>query len=209
MKKLLALLMLLCLLPLCVAAETNSDGNLVVRLDGVEFFFTPIEGYCFTRTSSASEFGRLGLSQREVLRWMEYGSYHVLMFDKALSCQVAIYASPTDAPDYDDMTEYGEESECAYYASLLADYGYEVAAVEMYVVPGGHKFVWTNASQTLEDGTVQHMSEYMTCKGGVDIRIIVLPMEGEVTDELLAMGDAIAESMWITADRYSLDATGN
>ena len=66
MKKFVAVLLLLCLLPLCGLAEMDEDGDVVVTLEGAEFFFTPIVGYCITQESSASVFTRAGFSQREL-----------------------------------------------------------------------------------------------------------------------------------------------
>lgn len=208
MKKLIALLLLMCLLPLCGLAEMDDEGNLVVELDGARFFFTPIEGHCLTRESSASAFNNLGLSQRELLPWMEANDVYVMMFDTALTCEVYVYAYPTEAEDYKDLTDYGETVECEYYRSYLSEYGYDVAAVEMYCVPGGHKFVWTDAAYTTEDGSVRHMSEYFTVHGGYCVTIAVFPAEGEVTEEQLALGDGIADSMWIMEDAVVLDITG-
>lgn len=208
MKKLIALLLLMCLLPLCGLAEMDESGNVVVKLEGVQFFFIPIEGACLTRESSASAFNKLGLSQRELLPWMEANDVYVMMFDTALTCEVYVYAYPTEAEDYKDLTDYGETVECEYYRSYLSEYGYDVAAVEMYCVPGGHKFVWTDAAYTTEDGSVRHMSEYFTVHGGYCVTIAVFPAEGEVTEEQLALGDGIADSMWIMEDAVVLDITG-
>jgi len=209
MKKLIALLLLVCLLPLCALAEMDEEGNIVVELDGAKFFFTPIsDGYCLTRESSASVFSQAGLSQREILPLMVESDMYAFMFDTTQTYEVHVYAYPTKAEDYNVLTEYGETVECEYYRSHLAEYGYDVAAVEMYHVPGGHKFVWTNAAYTYEDGFVEHMSEYMTCHGGYMVSIVLFPFEGEITEEHLAIGDAIAESLWIMEDAISLDMTG-
>lgn len=208
MRRWIALGLMLCLIPLGTLAEMDESGNVVVKLEGVQFFFTPIEGECLTRESSASAFGRLGLSQRELLPWMEANDVYVMMFDTALTCEVYVYAYPTEAEDYKDLTDYGETVECEYYRSYLSEYGYDVAAVEMYCVPGGHKFVWTDAAYTTEDGSVRHMSEYFTVHGGYCVTIAVFPAEGEVTEEQLALGDGIADSMWIMEDAVVLDITG-
>ena len=208
MRRWIALGLMLCLIPLGTLAEMDESGNVVVKLEGVQFFFTPIEGECLTRESSASAFGRLGLSQRELLPWMEANDVYVMMFDTALTCEVYVYAYPTEAEDYKDLTDYGETVECEYYRSYLSEYGYDVAAVEMYCVPGGHKFVWTDAAYTTEDGSVRHMSEYFTVHGGYCVTIAVFPAEGEVTEEQLALGDGIADSMWIMEDAIVLDITG-
>lgn len=208
MRRWIALGLMLCLLPLGTLAEMDESGNVVVKLEGVQFFFTPIEGECLTRESSASAFNKLGLSQRELLLWMEANDVYVMMFDTALTCEVYVHAYPTEAEDYKDLTDYGETVECEYYRSYLSEYGYDVAAVEMYCVPGGHKFVWTDAAYTTEDGSVRHMSEYFTVHGGYCVTIAVFPAEGEVTEEQLALGDGIADSMWIMEDAVVLDITG-
>ncbi len=200
--------LMLCLLPLGTLAEMDESGNVVVKLEGVQFFFTPVEGECLTRESSASAFGRLGLSQREMLAMMEERGLYAVMFDPARTCQIEIGVSRAEVADFDDMTEYGEMSECAYYEAYLNEYGYQVAAVDIYAVLGGQKFVWTDASYVNEDGEEQHFIEYFTCKGGFCIWITLFPFAGEVTEEQLALGDGIADSMWIMEDAITLDISG-
>lgn len=199
MKKLIAILLLVCLLPLCALAEMDEDGDVVVTLDGAEFFFTPIEGgYLVTRESSASAFNRLGLSQRETIPLMEQQSLYALLFDAEFTCEVHVYAFPTELADYIDMSDYGMTAQCSYYETFMADQGYTVDAVEEYLVPEGHRFVRTMMHFTDETGADFHMLEYHTCHGGVQVTIGLVPYAGEITPECLALGEAIADSLWIT-----------
>lgn len=200
MKKLIALLLLICLLPLSALAEMDEDGDVVVTLDGAEFFFTPIEdGYCVTRESSASVFNRIGLSQREVLPYMEEYDVYAILYDAGLSTEVQISAVQTVETDFDDMNEYGETLMCESFLNYYTDMGYSVDAVEMYYAADGHKFVRTITSYTYEDGYVEYVIEYLTCQAGVSVTIMVFPYEGAPTQEHFAIGDAIADSMWIKA----------
>lgn len=81
MKRLLTILLLLTLI-LPARAETDGEGNVVIALPEAELYFLPLEegAPVLTRESSASEFNRLGMSQRELLPQMEaYGIYACFM----------------------------------------------------------------------------------------------------------------------------------
>ena len=199
MKKLLALLLAL-LLPLTALAEMDEDGDIVVTLEGAEFFFTPIEGgFCVTRESSASVFNLLGLSQREVVPYMEEYGVYAMLYDAEATTEVQVCAEPTVDTDFDEMTEFGEVTMCESFRTYYSDMGYEVASVEMYYAADGHRFVRTIAAYTYEDGYVEHMVEYLTCQAGYSVSIILFPYEGAPTAAQIALGDAIADSLWITA----------
>lgn len=208
MKKLLALLLAF-LLPLSAMAEWNDENNIVVQLHGVSFFFTPIEGLCVTRMTSPMMLRRNGIDADGMQAWMQENDVYAIMTDVEESCQFVIQASPAweDATDLDDLTEYGEMAECEYLASDMEAYGYQVAEIEMYTVPGGHKFIWALATYTLEDGSEQQYAQYLTRRGGYNIIIEVPPLDGVLTQEQLALGDSLADSMWIMKDAVSLDAT--
>lgn len=200
MKKLIAILLLVCLLPLSALAELDEDGDVVVTLDGMEFFFTPIEGgHLLTRESSASAFNRLGMSQRETIPLMEEQSMYALMFDEAFTCEAHVYAFPTEMADFIDMNDYGMTAQCAYYETFMTDYGYTVDEVVEYLVPEGQRFLRTMMHFTDENGSEFHMLEYHTCHGGLQVTIALVPYAGEVTPECLTLGEAIADSLWIMA----------
>lgn len=198
MKKLAAMLLALCLLPLCALAEMGEDGDVTVTLPGMEFFFTPIEGgYLLTRESSASVFNRLGLSQREMLPWMEEYDLYAVMYDAELTCEVQIAAYESTETDYDELTEYGEKLLCGDWAGFYAEYGYDVQDASMYYAADGHKFVRTLVSYTYEDGYVEHQLEYVTSQAGYTVQIVLFPYEGAPTEAHTAMAERIADSMWI------------
>jgi len=198
MKKLIAILLLVCLMPLCALAEMDADGDVVVTLPGMEFFFTPIrDGYLLTRESSASVFNRLGMSQREMLPFMEEYGVYALMYDADLTCEVQIVAYETVETDFDELTEYGENMLCRDMAAYYADEGYDVQDVSMYYAADGHKFVRSTVSYTYEDGYVEPMVEYLTCQAGYTVQIVLFPYEGETTAAHIALADAVADSMWI------------
>ena len=197
MKKLLAALLMLCLLSMNALAEMDEDGDIVVTLPGMEFFFTPMEGYCLTRESSASLFNQLGMSQRTVIPWMEEYDVYALLYDEALTMEVQIAAYETIETDFDEMTSHGEEIMCADLSYGYTDQGYEVEAAEIYNAVDGHKFVRIIASLEDENG-IGYLVEYLTCQAGYTVSIILFPYDGHPTEKQLAQGDAIADSMWIT-----------
>lgn len=200
MKKLLALLLALCLLCASALAEMGEDGDVTVALEGAEFFFTPIEGgIVLTRESSASVFNRLGMSQRDVLPYMEEYGVYAMLYDEALMTEVQISASATVETDFDEMNEFGETLMCESFQNYYVDMGYDVASVEIYHAADGHKFVRSIMSFTYEDGYVEGLIEYLTCQAGYSVSIVLFPYEGMPTEEHVAIGDAIADSLWITA----------
>lgn len=200
MKKLLALLLMLCLLPMSAMAEMGEDGDVTVILDGAEFFFTPMEGcVVLTRESSASVFNRLGMSQRDVVPYMEEYSVYAMLYDEALLTEVQISAVRTVETDFDEMNEFGETLMCESFMAYYTDMGYDVASVDVYHAADGHTFVRSMMSFTYEDGYVEGMVEYLTCQAGYSVSIVVFPFEGMPAQEHIAIGDELADSMWITA----------
>ena len=201
MKKLIALLLLLCLLPLCALAEMEGDGDVVVPLDGAEFFFTPIEGgHLLTRDSSASVFNRLGLSQREVLPSMEADGVYAILFDLARRAEIQILASPTDVRDYDEMTADELAQACEALCSRYECWDWQIETAEMYRAPDGHQYIKFIYYYTYEDGTVEYSVEYQTCQAGYSLMILVYPFGADApTMEQIAQGEAIADSLRIKA----------
>lgn len=199
MKKLIALLLILCFLPLYGFAEMDEDGDVVVTLDGAEFFFTPIVGYCVTRESSASVFSRAGFSQRELLPWMVENDVYSLLLDETGSMEVLVVASPSAKTDFDEMNEFGERLMCEDLTYFYTDQGYEVSSAEIYLAPEGHKFVRIAASYVASDGSMTHMVEYFTCQAGYGVSVALFPYGGEATEAQLLSCEEIADSLWIKA----------
>lgn len=199
MKKLAVLLVILCLLPLCAVAEMDEDGDVVVTLDGAEFFFTPIVGHCITRESSASVFTRAGFSQRELLPWMEQNSVYALMFDETGAVQIQVVAYPAAETDFDEMNEFGETLMCENMAYSYTDHGYAVTSAEIYLAPEGHKFVRVAATYPEADGSLTSMVEYFTCQAGYGVSVCLFHAGGEATEAQLLMCEEVVDSLWITA----------
>lgn len=200
MKKLIAMLLFVCLLPLCALSEMDEDGDVVVTLDGAEFFFTPIEdGYVLTRESSASVFNRLGLSQREMVPYMEEWNIHTLMYDAEVTCEVDIIAYESVETDLDEITEHGEVMLCADQERVLAEQGYDVISVDVYNALDGHKFIRSVMEYTYEDGYVDYIVEYLTIKAGYTVMIVLYTFDGPAAEAHMAMCEAIADSLWITS----------
>lgn len=197
MKRLLTLLLVL-LLPLCALAEVDEDGDVVVTLPDAEFFFTPPEDtYLLTRESSASVFNALGLSQREMLPYMEDYDLYAILFDEEITWEMHVQAYAYDAGDYDDLTEYGAQLECENMRYYYKDQGYDVLSCEVYRAPEGHTFVCVRASYTYEDGVTEQQVEFLTVQGGCAVSIYLFSYLGELTEEQFAVAEAVADSLWI------------
>lgn len=210
MKKLIALVLMLCLLPLFASAEMNAEGEVVVALEGATFSFTPAEELiCLTRESSASVFNRFGLSQRETVPLMEQSGVYALLTDEMYTCEIQIAALPATDENYNEMTGFGEEMTRSGFEHYYQECGYDVLFCDVYNAYGGHKFIRTCMSELLEDGTPDHMVEYLTCYGGYAVSIVMFTYEIAPTQEQLDMCDALADSMWIMPDAVILDAIGD
>lgn len=208
MKRFIAPLLTLCLLPLFALAEMNEAGEIVVELEGAKFTFTPPETLiCLTRESSASIFNAIGLSQRDTVPAMEESGIYALLYDIASGTEIQVIAYPTAQEDFADLTDYGEELLRASLENFYAECGYNVPSCEIYTVLGGHKFICTSFSFTWEDGTPDYMVEYMTCHGGYCVTITLYTYDAAPTEEHFALGDALADSLWIRADAVVLDTT--
>lgn len=197
MKKLLVLLLAL-LLPFAALAELDEDGDVVVTLTGVEFFFTPPEdAFLLSRESSASEFTALGLSQREFLPWMEAYDIYALLFDGEISWEMQVMAYPVEYGDYSDLEGYGLQRECDSMAYSYRDQGYEVVSCEVYDAPEGHRFVCVQAVYVDDEGVREPLVEYFTVHGGYAVSICLFSYLEEMTEADLALAQAVADSLWI------------
>ncbi len=198
MKKWFALLLCL-LLPLCASAEETKDGDFIVTLEGVSFTFTPPGGICLTRESSASVFGRAGLSQREVVPFMEEYDLYAILLDEAMTFEVQLTAYPTDDADYDTMDEAAGETVVAAFRSVYEDMGCQVQSAGIYQGEDGHKFVLTCYLYQYE-GVTEYVAEYLTCQKGYAVVFTLLPYWGAATDDQITYASALADSLHIQAN---------
>lgn len=199
MKKLLAMLLALCLLTPAALAEIDEDGDLAVSLPGVSFFFTPPEdAFVLGREMSASAYNALGLSQREIVAWMEECDVYALLIDAEGTCEVHVLAYEGWGGDYDDMSDYGLEMEVGSMRYEYTDQGYEVISCDVYTVADGHTFVRMEAVIDYGDGTGDHLAEYLTVKGGYVISVYLFTYEETITPEQTLLVESIVDSLWIT-----------
>lgn len=198
MKGIIALVILLCLLPLSALAEMDADGDVVVPLEGAEFFFTPIVGYCVTRSSNAAVFSRLGMSRMELVPWMEANDVYALMYDERFTTEVVIMAYTTEGGSYDDMNAFGETMLCEGATYFFTDQGFDVESADAYLAPEGHRFVRLTVSRTDETGAAAQWVYYMTSQAGYMVTISGYPMSGTLTKDQAALCEEIADSLWIT-----------
>ncbi len=197
MKRIMVLVMLLCLLPLSALAEMDADGDVVVSLEGAEFFFTPIVGYCVTRASNAAVFSRLGMSRTELVPWMEANDVYALMYDEAITTEVGIIAYAIEGGSFDDMNAFGETMLCEGATYFFTDQGFDVESADIYLAPEGHRFVRLVLSRTDETGAAAQWVYYMTSQAGYTVSISGFPLRGTLTEDQAALCEGIADSLWI------------
>lgn len=202
MKKLFAVLLLVCLLPLCALAELTEAGDVVIALDGAEIFFTPIEGaHLLTRESSASVFNRLGLTQREMLLYMEDYDLYAMMFygdAQGYMAEVQLCVYETTEMDFDELTAYAQDMNCEGVEATYIDGGYEVESVEMCHTLNGHSYVKTVASYMYEDGSVEHVVDFYTCQSGYGVQIVLFPYDGPATEAQIYLFEEFVDSLWVS-----------
>lgn len=198
LKKLLALLLMLCLLSCGALAELDEDGDCVITVPGVEVIFTPVEGaYLLTPESSASDFNALGMSQREVLPWMEEYALYALLFDEGWDWELHVQVYTAESGDYDDLSDVGMQMECRSLGLYYRESGYEVLSCEPWRAPDGHVYVCVKALYTYEDGTVEPSMELMTVRGGWGVSIYLFSYLDEMTAEQEALALELANSLYI------------
>lgn len=196
MKKLIAVLLLVCLLPLWGLAEMDENGDVTVALDGVEVFFSPVEGSaCLTRESSASEFNGLGMSQRSVIPWMEQYNVYALFPALQTNAEIQLVINRHLTTDFDDLSPEETLELCEWVEDGYTDMGYKVESVEMYHAREGHSYVLTRLTYVKENGSLGHLAEYYTCHAGYEVMLEIYPYEGATTAEQIAQGAAIADSL--------------
>lgn len=198
MKKLIALLLLVCLLPLSALAEMDEDGDVVVTLDGAEFFFTPIEGHCITRQSIPAKFMLAGLDRQKTLAVMESNAVYALLYDAADTCEIQVIAYESVKTDFDEMTDHGAEIMRSDFVYAYEDQGYDVAWAEVYYAPEGHTFVRMLMSWLEADGTEEYALTYITCQAGYTVGMNLYTYGTPVTESQLEIAELVADSLWVT-----------
>ena len=209
MKKLIAILLLVCLLPLCALAEMDEDGNVTIALGDAEVFFTPVEGsHVLTRESSASVFNKLGLRQFDMQQFMEANDVYAIMFFadvKNGTAEIQVCAYETTQMDFDELSVYGLEMNCEVMESLYLDAGYDVESVELCHTLNGHSYVRIAASYTDGNGAVEHRQEFYTCQSGYAVCVLLFPYDGAPTEGQIYQFEGLVDSLWVSGN-MSADA---
>lgn len=196
MKKLLWLLMLLLLCAPAMAAE-----QVVIPLaDGALSFDAFEDGYVLTRETSASVFNRVGLSQREVIPWMEENDLYALMYDADMSCEVQIEILEVTQPDYNDITPEQDAEMLDSFTEFYEQYGYVAEASGMYD-NGAHRFGWAHVTMTYDDGYVENRIHYRTCHHDYMIEMVMFVYDGSHLVAYEQLARELVDSM-----RYTLQS---
>lgn len=113
--------------------------------------------------------------------------------------EVQISAVEHVGTDFDELTDHGAVLMCESIRSTYTDYGYDVASVDMYDAPEGHRFVRAVVSYAHEEGYQETMVEYLTCQAGYSVSIVLYPGGIALTESQLLCAELLADSMWVTA----------
>lgn len=197
MKKLIALLLMLCLLPLCTLAE---DARMTVELQNAEMVFAPLaEGTLLTRESSAELFSSVGLNQENMVFYMEAYGVYAMMFDDVMETEFQVSAMYSLEEDFDDMAEADLAQLCEEVRTYYEGIGYRVDTAEVYQAPDGHKYILSVSCYVYEDGYEEYTVEYYTCQEGYAAFVMVFPYDGAPTERQMDLGRGIVDSLRITA----------
>ena len=199
MKKLIAFLLLMCLLPLCCGAEAT-DRTYEIRMSRADIAFTVPEGMiCLTVDSSASEFGRWGMSQRDFNAYMEAYDVYAVMFDEETGVEYQLVVYPYLYEDYDALSGADALAELEAVRDELTQWGYEVHKAEWY---RGEScaYAMLETRYTYEDGAVDNEVWYMTNRADYVVQFMAYAGNG-LTEDLRADLKYLADSLTVTPAR--------
>lgn len=159
MRKLLALLLAWLLCAPALAEET------IVLPDAVVNYDVPAGAYVLSRESSASVFSRIGLSQREILPWMEQNDMYlwVIGLDEGWEAYVMLY--PAEPYALEDMTEPQLAQLCEATAEAMEENGYIGTEVVIHDSPA-YRFVQRMIPMENIDGSGNVSASLLTYQQG-------------------------------------------
>lgn len=190
MKKLLVCMAVFLLLGASALAETVE----IPLADGTLTFDPLTDGVCLTRESSASVFNRLGMSQREVVPWMEEHNLYALMYDAAWGCEVQIEVMEASQPDYNTITPEQDASMLESFVSFNEQYGLDVQDYGMYD-NGHHRFGWLVGKETLDEGVQQYRIHYKTSHRDYLIEMMMFVNEATRLEYYVETARTLVDSM--------------
>lgn len=182
---------LLAALMLCAPALAEE----VIGLPDAVVTFQPMEGMlCLTRETSASVFNRVGLSQREIVSWMEQSDAYAMMFDLATGSEVGLYLFTAEDDLLEDMTDAEREYLCQDMAEYYEQNGYEGVTTCIHEGAGGLWLQVTGLTWSTA-GMPCHIVTLMSVRRGYHVQASLF-MDGEdrsemYLDRFLAMADSL------------------
>lgn len=198
---LMALLVLLMLGNTALAEE-------VIQLPDAVVTFTPLENaYLLTRESSASEFNRLGLSQRELLPWMEQYDVYAIMWDLETGGNFHVVLEPSEDEPLESMTDAERAEICAGYVAASEEGGYFGGEAEVYE---GEAYLFIQLYTPMPDnaGVIHHVTTMYANQRGYFLLVKAFMPEksGAGTAKLRVLADSVRIS--IPEDMTELSADG-
>lgn len=189
MKKLLAILLALLLLCASALAETVE----IPLADGALTFKAFNGGHVLTAETSASVFNRLGMRQRETLKFMEEQGIDALMYNLDLTCEVVISVHEDDYPAFTSFTEEELAEICDSFRENYEQHGYEVHGVSVQD-KDDFTFVTAYITLTYADGEVESRVVYQTSFEGYNVLMTMFILDGDTADYIL-QADRLMSSM--------------
>lgn len=195
MKKLIALLMLVCL----AFAPALAEERVSIPLADGELSFTPFEdGYCLTKDTSASVFGRLGLSQREMFVWMDEQRVDALMYDADFGCEASLCVYESEFQrDYAALTAEERQQLRDGFREFYEQYGHLVHQADVLEM-GQFSFLHGFITLTYADGSVENRIVYETVYHGYYILLTLFTMEGVDPADYAPVAEKLAGSIVFT-----------
>ena len=198
MKELIALVLAL-LLPLCAYAEVTANEQ-TVGMNGADVTFVPVaDAKLVTRGSSEEDFAAVSLRLDTMELYMQIYGVYAMMFDNAGETEVHISGGATTDAAIADLTDEELAQRCESLRTQYEDLDYEVLEVALYEALSGEAFIKVAARYTYEDGSEEHIIEYYTWQVGQLVYVSIFPYNGAPTEEQLAVGQALVDSLRITA----------
>ncbi len=203
MKKLIALIMVLCLLPATALAE--SEIVTVHTSDLKLTFRQPEDTFVLTRDSSEDDFNACGKPKDEWLPQMVENGHLASIYwnGKPENAITMVHAVKFDAGTMDETMGNRVINE---YPPLMEADGFTVEQAE-YLQTDGLNYVRFLLWQDTELGR-QHEVSYMTWLCGYQIMTNTYAYDMPLSESLLASMEEMMRSMTCEAGRYSLSQTG-
>lgn len=200
MKKLVFVLVLLLALLVqpALAVNDTAQADHIIEVMGGEIAFTTPEGFlCLTRETSASVFNRWGMSQREMMAYMEEYGIYALIYDLEAGPVYEVSITDTDSLDYDNANEIDLQMISAGTHKWLREQGYEVPMSDTYR-SARHVYGMAETSYIYDDGYVEQRLLLYTCQNGYEVAVSLWPPEEQSAEMYRDDAKAFVDTLIIT-----------